>query len=256
NLYNAGNNALVGSTTTAPRNGDNGYYEFEVCKGNYYIVFGDVQDYNRTTKNASGTIAANDSDPNATTGRTDNFTLNGGDNNQTIDAGYYRPARLGDFVWEDLNVDGIQDANEPGISGVVVRLLDENGVQLSFTTTNVNGYYFFNNLKPGNYIVKFHTKAGYIPTHKDSGVLDEEDSDADVVTGRSHVITLTSGQEDLTIDAGYYRLAKIGDFVWEDTNLNNIQDPFEPVLANVQVTLNGTKGTDGSAVNLTTSTDA
>src|SRR5262249_36278344 len=30
---------------------------------------------------------------------------------------------LGDFVWNDLNVNGLQDAGEPGIADVVVRLL-------------------------------------------------------------------------------------------------------------------------------------
>jgi hypothetical protein len=31
---------------------------------------------------------------------------------------------LGDFVWEDVNGDGIQDGTEPGVEGVVVRLYD------------------------------------------------------------------------------------------------------------------------------------
>lgn len=254
-LYNAVDNSVVTSTTTSSRNAQPGYYEFEVCKGSYYIIFGDVPGYSRTTKNAPGTNVGNDSDANATSGRTDNFTLNPGDNNTTIDAGYFRLASLGDYVWEDLDVDGIQDGGEPGISGVVVRLLDENGNQIRFTVTNINGYYLFDNLTPGNYIVKFDTKTGYIPTASNRGSDDSLDSDADPITGRSQLVTLVSGQQDLTIDAGFYRLARIGDFVWEDTNLNNRQDPFEPVLVGVQVTLNGTKGTDGSIVNLVTVTD-
>jgi hypothetical protein len=254
-LYNVLGNSFVASTITASRSGNAGYYEFEVCKGNYYIVFGGVPDYVRTTKNAPDTNNGNDSNPDKITGRTDNFTLNPGDNNPTIDAGYFRLAKLGDYVWEDLDVDGIQDGNEPGISGVIVRLLDENGNQLEFTVTDINGYYLFDNLNPGNYIVKFDTKPGFIPTAQNRGVNDALDSDSDPVTGRSQGVTLVGGQMDLTIDAGFYRLARIGDFVWEDINLNNIQDPFEPVLQGVQVTLNGTKGTDGSLVNLVTTTN-
>jgi hypothetical protein len=255
NLFNASNNALVASTLTASRGGNAGYYQFEVCKGSYYIVFGDVPDYNRTPKGAPGTNDGNDSNPNVTTGRTDNFNLNPGDNNNTIDAGYFKPARLGDYVWEDSDVDGVQDDNETGISGVTVRLLDENGNQIRFTVTNLSGFYLFDNLAPGNYIVKFDTKAGYIPTANERGGNEEKDSDADPVTGRAPLVTLVSGQSDLTIDAGFYRLARIGDFVWEDTNLNNVQDAFEPVLQNVTVTLNGVRGTDGSIVNLSTTTD-
>jgi hypothetical protein len=165
------------------------------------------------------------------------------------------PSKIGDFVWEDLNVNGIQDANEPGISGVVVRLLDQNGNQLKFVVTDIDGKYLFDNLDPGNYIVKFDTKAGYINTPQNKGFDDATDSDADPVTGRSPLIVLLPGQTNLTIDAGYYRTARIGDFVWEDTNLNNLQDAFEPGISGVQVTLSGIKGTDGSAVNLVTTTD-
>ena len=36
----------------------------------------------------------------------------------TIDAGFYTPASIGDFVWDDLDGDGIQDPGEPGIGNV------------------------------------------------------------------------------------------------------------------------------------------
>ena len=31
---------------------------------------------------------------------------------------------LGDYVWHDLNANGVQDEGEPGINGVTVRLYD------------------------------------------------------------------------------------------------------------------------------------
>ena len=46
------------------------------------------------------------------------YTLASGETNLTVDAGFYRPASLGDYVWEDLNRDGQQDDGEPGINGV------------------------------------------------------------------------------------------------------------------------------------------
>jgi hypothetical protein len=49
-------------------------------------------------------------------------TLESGQNNPTIDAGYYKPASLGDYVWDDTNGNGRQDAGEPGISGLTVTL--------------------------------------------------------------------------------------------------------------------------------------
>ena len=42
---------------------------------------------------------------------------------------------------------------------------------------------------------------------------------------------------DLTVDAGFYRLASLGDRVWEDLNRNGQQDGGEPGIAGVTVTL-------------------
>jgi hypothetical protein len=64
--------------------------------------------------------------------------------------GLYRPASLGDFVWDDLNADGIQDLGEPGIEGVTVTVnLLTNGTIVASTTTDVNGAYAFTNLPRG-----------------------------------------------------------------------------------------------------------
>ena len=46
----------------------------------------------------------------------------------TWDAGLYEPVSIGDYVWEDIDGDGIQDVNEPGISGVTVRLYTASNV--------------------------------------------------------------------------------------------------------------------------------
>ncbi len=49
------------------------------------------------------------------------------------DMGIHKKYSLGDFVWDDLNKNGIQDADEPGIANVEVELLDENGKSLANT---------------------------------------------------------------------------------------------------------------------------
>ncbi|MBL0026216.1 MAG: hypothetical protein IPO98_15070 [Saprospiraceae bacterium] len=155
-LYNSATNAIVETTNTITKDEKLGYYQFEVCKGSYYIIFGNVPTYNRTAKDKGDDTK--DSDANSNTGRTDNFVLNPGDNNQTIDAGYYKPASIGDFVWEDLNANGVQDVGEPGIPGVSVTLTgtDGNGTPVNLNTnTNGLGLYLFSNLVPGTYKVAF-----------------------------------------------------------------------------------------------------
>ncbi|MCB9296613.1 MAG: hypothetical protein H6559_26390 [Lewinellaceae bacterium] len=59
------------------------------------------------------------------------------------------------------------------------------------------------------------------------------DSDANPGTGQTGIITLSSGENDPTNDAGYYESAFIGDFVWQDTDGDGIQDaggPASPAL--------------------------
>jgi hypothetical protein len=54
----------------------------------------------------------NDSDVNPTTGTSPNVTVTSGSTNNTIDAGLYQPASIGNYVWEDLDKDGVQDAEQ------------------------------------------------------------------------------------------------------------------------------------------------
>ncbi|MCP9754907.1 DUF11 domain-containing protein, partial [Lacihabitans sp. CCS-44] len=165
-------------------------------------------------------------------------------------------SKIGDFVWEDINGNGIQDSGEPGIPGVSVTLngTDAFGNVVSQTaTTGANGEYLFDNLVKGTYTVTFGDKAGYVLTSPNKGTDDAKDSDADLTTKQSPVINLGTNASNLTIDAGMYRPASLGDFVWYDINNNGIQDSGEPGIQGVVVTLNGTKG-DGTVIAAQTST--
>jgi LPXTG-site transpeptidase (sortase) family protein len=113
-------------------------------------------------------------------------------------------AAIGDFVWNDINADGIQDAGEPGISNVTVHLLDSGGNVIDTTTTDVNGKYAFTNLQPGTYGIEFVPPAGYTVSPADQGA-DAADSDANVVTGRTGNYTLAAGETNNTVDAGMHQ---------------------------------------------------
>ncbi|WP_281197839.1 SdrD B-like domain-containing protein [Staphylococcus schleiferi] len=150
---------------------------------------------------------------------------------------------LGDKVWDDINKDGIQDSNEPGIAGVKVTLKDSNGNVIDTTETNANGKYSFDNLQNGNYKVSFETPADYTPTKSDAGN-DALDSDGPV-----DAMAIISDGNNLTVDQGFYRTEtpkyNVGDKVWEDSNKDGIQDNNEPGIANVTVTL---KDADGNII--------
>ncbi|HDL0453743.1 TPA: fibrinogen-binding adhesin SdrG C-terminal domain-containing protein, partial [Staphylococcus aureus] len=145
---------------------------------------------------------------------------------------------LGDYVWEDTNKDGKQDANEKGIKGVYVILKDSNGKELDRTTTDENGKYQFTGLSDGTYSVEFSTPAGYTPTTANVGTDDAVDSDGLTTTG------VIKDADNMTLDSGFYKTPKysLGDYVWYDSNKDGKQDSTEKGIKGVKVTLQNEKG--------------
>jgi len=180
---------------------------------------------------------------NATAGTVPNFVFSAIDGNLSLldDRDDFEDpvvlASLGDYVWEDLNADGIQDAGETGIAGITVSLKDSVGTVIATTTTDGSGLYEFDSLTPGDYSVLI-AKNGYdLYSPKDQGGDDALDSDADTTTGQTALTTLISGENDVTWDGGLFDYASLGDYVWEDLNADGIQDAGEPGLADVTVNL-------------------
>ena len=125
------------------------------------------------------------------------------------------PSKLGDFVWEDLNENGIQDAGEPGLEGVSVTLsgsdVDGNAVLLT-TSTNAVGAYVFDGLTAGMYELSFSDlPLDYIFTFQNVGDISlDSDVNADGNTGG---FDLAQGICNNDLDAGAYN------------NCDNITDP-------------------------------
>lgn len=237
--------AVVKTTTTDAT----GHYLFsELNPGVYQIEFVAPAGYTLTTPNVPSDDAK-DSDAAATTLRTSLTDLVGDETDLTWDAGFFRPASLGDFVWYDDNDNGVQDAGEAPVAGVTVRLLSAAGAEIASTTTDSNGGYRFDGLRPGGYVVEFVLPAGAAFSKNNAGTNDAADSDANIGTGQSHLVTLTSGQHDPTIDAGIVRLGSIGDLLWWDTNKNGIQDGGEAGVPRQRVVL---LDADGAVVAETT----
>ncbi|MEE9190534.1 MAG: SdrD B-like domain-containing protein, partial [Candidatus Neomarinimicrobiota bacterium] len=161
----------------------------------------------------------------------------GGLDNVIILAPGYCSGAIGDFVWNDLDQDGIQDQGEPGLEDIMVRL-KQNGVEIARKRTDANGYYEFTGLCAGDYQV--FVNAVTLPSGNWVWTLVEQGSDPSV-DSNSHPadVTLTDGQVDHTIDFGFYIEcdAAIGDFVWNDLNQDGIQDQGEPGLEDVMVRL-------------------
>jgi hypothetical protein len=99
----------------------------------------------------------------------------------TIDFGFIPPGCgcIGNRVWKDLDGDGIQDCNEPGIKGVTVKLY-WNGILINTDITDSCGGYQFYGLWAGTYSVVIDNSqtvlAGLVPTTVNAGTNRSYDS--------------------------------------------------------------------------------
>ena len=112
---------------------------------------------------------------------------------------------IGNYVWNDLNVNGKQDVGELPLSGIIVNLLNSAGAVIKTTTTDATGKYEFTDLLHGDYKVEFIKTALLDHTFKSVG-LGGLDSNTNPTTGITDTITLPVGGVNNTIDGGMFGL--------------------------------------------------
>lgn len=112
---------------------------------------------------------------------------------------------IGNRVWHDKDQNGLQDPGEGGIGGICVNLYDAENHLLQQTTTDSNGYYAFD-VEAGGYIVEFIKLSWLEFTQKNAGE-ENQDSDADQVTGRTDALDIPSSHR--LLDAGLVLSANV-----------------------------------------------
>ena len=115
-LYASNGTTLLATVTTD----ENGNYSFGGLDPNAtYVVKVD-----ETTLPNGGAGLTNTIDPDGTAPASEStVTLTAGNPvNLDQDFGYRGEGSIGDFVWHDLNADGIQDPGEPGNTGAAGKL--------------------------------------------------------------------------------------------------------------------------------------
>lgn len=239
-------NTAIQTTVTLP----DGSYWFNDLSSGIYSVAVDLSSpslagFIATTPNSSGDPATDSNlNPETVTLLTNTET------NDAIDFGFLRPAgAIGDFVWDDLDFDGVQDANEPGIGGVTVDLYDFDNSLIASQVTAPDGSYLFTGLTKGSYVVVVEAAqfdgTGYLPTQVNASGNPATDSN----NNPQAVELLTNISVDDTIDFGYFKpRGRIGNFVWFDANQDGLQSNGETGIANVPVKLLDSTNTEIGSV--------
>ncbi len=181
---------------------------------------------------------------------------------------------LGSRVWNDINTNGIQDAGESGLAGVVVQMIDTDGVTvLGTVTTDADGQFYFNNAagvdvlgkdynvnflsNVSNYLFRIDTTQAVLAGFNVTGLggtgaslatNDLHDSDA-VVSGNNAEITVASGysgQSNHSYDFGF-RLGNVADL----SLVKNVSDSFPIIGTQVTFTLSVANNGPDNATNFT-----
>jgi hypothetical protein len=222
----------------------NGIYTFTHLQINtpYTVTFAPAGGYNGTPQNIGPD--ASDSDPSATTGQAV-VTLTQTD--VTVDAGFWLPASLTGTVWVDFNNNGAQNPGEPVVPGATITLVGTTptGTVTYVTTTGPDGTYSFPSVPPGVYTVTEQQPPEWLDNADYPGNAGGSASPPDSIVN----VVLQSGT-NATGNNFTEQSVDLGDRVWNDLNANGQQDPGEPGIPGVTVTLQTPAGL------LTTQTDA
>ncbi len=244
---------LIQSTTTNAA----GIYIFNnVQAGSYYLKFTPASQYTFIDAN----VGSNDNIDSDVTGSngvgtTSLFNVIAGVNSNAYDAGLYVCSKIGDLVWYDVDKDDIHDLNENGINGLTVELYRQINGSWIFYDNEITGHkpntpsddgYFQFCVPPGTYHIKVvMPPLGFVQAKPNIlgiipiGQANEQNNDSDLTNangaGTTPTFVLVSGQNILTIGAGFYPMATAGNLVWEDTNANGKQEAGEPKIAAVLV---------------------
>lgn len=123
--------------------------------------------------------------------------------NPSMDFGFGPLYSLGNQVWFDTDNSGTINGSEVGVDNVRVELYQDNGngvydagdTFIGFDNTDANGYYLFNNLQPGDYVV-------YIPPTQfaSGGPLDGYWSSETTLASNGTVSDSTNNDADIDTD--------------------------------------------------------
>jgi len=207
NLYQSNNINTVFMTLQSDQDG---YFCFTgLSSGNYFVEFIIPDGYvvTKAKEGVSSNAEDKDSDIENTFGYGTTNIISLGKNQQvkSCDGGIYPGGSIGDIVWFDAagGLDArYEEGTDSGVEGVRLLLIDAvEDTVIATTLTDQNGFYTFENLPRGQYILEVMPNGNNVlvtPNVAD----DDIDSDFNTSNMRTPIIILAASQHIENIDAG------------------------------------------------------
>lgn len=190
---------------------DNGVYSFAQLKPGHYALACDLPDdtYQFARADASAEIqSVIIHNPAAEKGVSEAFYVPMGEN-VACHIGIGSLGRIGDTTWLDENGNGLQDAGEKGIPGIVIEAFFL-GEKVAETVTDGYGRYQFTDLFPGAYTLKVTMPKEVRATvqRTDFPLLASILPEVDGVTIEADNVIVPSGTRNLNCDMGFVLVKK------------------------------------------------
>lgn len=267
--YSTGDDALAGVTLTlvgttvggqsinlTTVTANDGTYDFgHVVAGNYTLSetepAGHTDAKNFATIGTAGGVRSQA----GSTDTVSNITLTADTNATGYDFAEVSIGSISGTVWVDANNNGQIDQGEAKIANVALSLTGTNDLGQSIsanTTTDAQGDYTFNNLRPGIYTVVETQPANYLQGTTFIGSL------SGISASPDHVTITLPGCENTGINYNFSEMpppSSISGRVFCDTDLSGTYTAGDDALAGVSVVLTGTT-LSGQNVNISTTTAA
>lgn len=164
------------------------------------------------------------------------IVMHGGDSSVQNNFAEALPGSLSGQVWADLNKNDIRDGNEPGlVTQISVQYLPETGPAPPpiIVTTNAQGLWEVDNLRPGNYRITEVTPAGYEDHMSFVGSLSGTSVDPNTIDN----VFVGSGAVGVNYDFAELLPVQLSGVVYDDLNLNNVFDTGEQGIGGVTLEL-------------------
>ncbi len=129
-------------------------------------------------------------------------------------------ATISGMKFNDINGNGVKDANEPGIAGWNILL--NNGLQS--VQTDSAGRFIFTRITPGTYTISESQELNWAQSYPSSG---------------QYSVTVDVNNDYTGYDFGNYQYSTIYGMKFHDININGLRDPDEPGLAGWVIRLTG-----------------